>query len=306
MTKCFPAEDFTTLLERLERSQKRFELQKSATHLETEIVNRLGCGAFGKADAVLHEPAEDTSCQNELKSRLGSLQNAKKDMDQHVGDLYHEWKSAESELAAIGGDAQVAKMQEEKRTLLLDLQTKTTRFLELSAGTMLLERALQKYRETHQSSLMKQASHAFATITNGDFCGFKSINTGNREILVGIRSNGSSISVEEMSKGTRFQLSLRIAGHAEYAENQPPLPFFADDILETFDDDRSTHTLSLLHEMSQRGQVICLTHHRHICDQAKKTCGSSVTIHDLTPRSAQPENSHVAEQLYANTNMKPL
>jgi uncharacterized protein YhaN len=87
-----------------------------------------------------------------------------------------------------------------------------------------------------------------------------------------------------MSKGTRFQLylSLRIAGHTEYAAKRPPLPFFADDILETFDDERAGNTLVLLQEMSKRGQVIYLTHHQHICDLAIKTCGSSVKIHQLS------------------------
>ncbi len=306
MAARFPADDFTGLLAKMERAHKKLELQEKKRHIETEIISRLGSGELAKAQAVLSDPAENETRRDELKSRLGSLQSAKKDTDQHVSHLYHQWKSAQDELAAIGGDAQVAKMQEEKRTLLLDLEAKTHRFLELSAGSMLLERALQKYRETHQSALMEQASNAFASITSGQFSGFQSISTGSREVLVGIRRDRSTIKVEEMSKGTRFQLylSLRVAGHAEYAAHQPPLPFFADDILETFDDNRSTQTLSLLFEMARRGQVIVLTHHRHICDLARQTCGSSVTIHDLTSQPTTTERINMAEPQQAITKLK--
>jgi len=44
-----------------------------------------------------------------------------------------------------------------------------------------------------------------------------------------------------MSKGTRFQLylALRVAGYHEFASSRRPVPFIADDIMETFDDFRA-------------------------------------------------------------------
>ena len=86
-----------------------------------------------------------------------------------------------------------------------------------------------------------------------------------------------------MSKGTAMQLylALRITRYYEYTKLRDSLPFIADDILETFDDDRSIETFRLLHELSTKGQVIYLTHHKHLCEVAKDVCGESVRIHSI-------------------------
>ena len=50
------------------------------------------------------------------------------------------------------------------------------------------------------------------------------------------------------------------------------MPFVADDIMETFDDFRAEEAFRLFADMAGVGQVIYLTHHRHLCDIAKKVC----------------------------------
>ena len=97
-----------------------------------------------------------------------------------------------------------------------------------------------------------------------------------------LAADGSSKSAPDLSKGTRFQLylALRVAGYHEYAAAQTSVPFVADDILETFDDDRSTETFSLLADMARVGQVIYLTHHRHLCEIAQKVC-PEITLHEI-------------------------
>ena len=77
-----------------------------------------------------------------------------------------------------------------------------------------------------------------------------------------------------MSKGTRFQLylALRVAGYHEFARSRTPVPFIADDIMETFDDYRAEEAFRLLGEMATVGQVIYLTHHQHLCDIAQRIC----------------------------------
>ncbi|MDF2798122.1 MAG: hypothetical protein K0R85_866, partial [Devosia sp.] len=44
----------------------------------------------------------------------------------------------------------------------------------------------------------------------------------------------------------------------------------ADDIMETFDEPRSEEVFRLFAEMATMGQVIYLTHHRHLCDIAQQ------------------------------------
>jgi len=81
-------------------------------------------------------------------------------------------------------------------------------------------------------------------------------------------ATGSSKQASALSKGTRFQLylALRVAGYQELVSRRQSVPFIADDILETFDDFRAEETLKVFSQMANSGQVIYLTHHKHLCD----------------------------------------
>jgi uncharacterized protein YhaN len=70
----------------------------------------------------------------------------------------------------------------------------------------------------------------------------------------------------ELSEGTRDQLylALRLIALGEQAASGTKLPFIADDILQTFDDDRARAALGALLTLSEQVQVIVLTHHAHL------------------------------------------
>jgi len=55
-------------------------------------------------------------------------------------------------------------------------------------------------------------------------------------------------SLDQLSEGTcdQLYLALRIAALEDYAKTASPLPFIADDILQTFDDARTSATLHAL------------------------------------------------------------
>ncbi len=61
----------------------------------------------------------------------------------------------------------------------------------------------------------------------------------------------------------------------------PPLPFVADDILQTFDDARAVAALQALLDLSERTQVIVLTHHPHLLDLAEALPTGRVHVHRL-------------------------
>jgi hypothetical protein len=87
----------------------------------------------------------------------------------------------------------------------------------------------------------------------------------------------------------RAASALRIAGYHELAKSRPPVPFIADDIMETFDDVRAEHAFGLLGDMAQKGQVIYLTHHQHLCDIALSACPGArlVDLRDLSSFGAE-------------------
>ena len=105
------------------------------------------------------------------------------------------------------------------------------------------------------------------------------------EALVAIQSaGGAAKQAREMSKGTKFQLylALRAAAYEQVAAGGTVLPFFCDDIFETFDEGRTTAACGLLSQIGQRGQAIYLTHHKHVVDIARALCGDAVQVHQVT------------------------
>ena len=79
----------------------------------------------------------------------------------------------------------------------------------------------------------------------------------------------------ELSEGTRDQLylALRLVAVEDHVQNAPPLPFVADDILQTFDDvTRARAALEALVGLSQHVQVILLTHHPHHASRSPRGC----------------------------------
>ena len=83
--------------------------------------------------------------------------------------------------------------------------------------------------------------------------------------------------------GTRFQLylALRVAGYHEFVPARcPTVPFIADDIMDPFDELRAEEAFRLFADMAEVGQVVYLTHHRHIAEIAQAAC-PAVRLHRL-------------------------
>jgi len=144
--------------------------------------------------------------------------------------------------------------------------------------------------------MLENAKRAFVAITCGSYIDLTTqpAKKSNSEDLVGIKNTGQSTLAIDMSSGTRAQLylALRIAAYQDYCKTREPLPFVADDIMESFDEQRTEATLKLLNEMAKQGQIIYLTHHRHVLDIAQRTLRENVNVHELPQRQvAKPETA---------------
>jgi uncharacterized protein YhaN len=177
-------------------------------------------------------------------------------------------------LLAVGGDDAVARIVAERANLLNELAEQTRAHLAQRFGLMAFEQGLRRYRDSHRSAMLARASDAFRQLSGGAYTGLAAQPEGTSEILVALPAEGGSKLATDLSKGTRFQLylALRIAGYHELAKSRPPVPFIADDIMETFDDVRAEQAFGLLGDMAHKGQVIYLTHHQHLCDIAVAAC----------------------------------
>ena len=192
--------------------------------------------------------------------------------------------TARDALCRVQGDADVAERVAKQRTIEMEMQDGTMRYLEDRFSQMLAERAIRRYRDTHRGGMLVATEAAFHTLTNGSYAALSTQADGASEVLLATRStDGSAKQVSEMSKGTKFQLylALRAAAYEQVAAGGTILPFFCDDIFETFDEPRTTAACGLMRQIGQRGQAIYLTHHRHVVEIAQQLCGDDVTVHDL-------------------------
>ena len=151
----------------------------------------------------------------------------------------------------------------------------------------LLDWAIGRFREDHQSPLVAAAERYLQIVTCGAHTRLlvDDSNPRNPQLLVMGRDSQMPRTMAALSEGTRDQLylALRLAGlELHLDEGRTPLPFVADDLFVNFDDTRAAAGFTALGELARRTQVIYFTHHQHLTDLAQTTLGDAVTVARLS------------------------
>ncbi|MES2666553.1 MAG: AAA family ATPase [Pseudomonadota bacterium] len=259
--------------------QTAIGLRARIGQLTTALTTRLGTPS--------RDAARDLLARNPLDQAEATLIGLTDDLPrltQGLEDAIIARTRAEAALDQVQGDADIARRVAQARTTEVAMQDGALRYLEDRFAHLLADRAIRRYRDAHRSGMMVATEAAFGTLTNGAYATLSTRTEGQSEALVAIQSaGGGAKQARDMSKGTRFQLylALRAAAHAQVAAGGTVLPFFCDDIFETFDEGRTTAACGLLARIGRSGQAIYLTHHRHVVDLARKLCGADVTVHHL-------------------------
>lgn len=277
----------------LRQLEQRATFRDEADSATADIINAVGSPTLGEAEKSL----ENTD-RAALETEAAELKGRFEDQDQRSRELFTEHSKAADAVNAIGDDDAVARIEERRRTVSLEIEEKAVRYLKLRIGVAAAEQALRIYRDRHQSSMMAHASEAFRTISRGAYRGLATQPDKDTEMLVAVSADGGSKVAAALSKGTRFQLylALRVAGYHEFTSSHRPVPFLADDIMETFDDFRAEEAFRLFAGMAKVGQVVYFTHHQHLCDLARKLC-PSVTIHELPQAPASLHLVKISRQV---------
>lgn len=244
-----------------------------ATRLRREIAE-LGLALAAQPDLP------EQSDHDELLAQEAALQGRVDLLRSETQERFAALAEARRRVNAVGGDDAVARIESERANLLNDLREAARNHLTGRFGLAALETGLRRYRDNHRSAMLTRASDAFCQLSRGAYSALSAQPEGTQEVLVAQSHGRGAKLAADMSKGTRFQLylALRIAGYHELAKSRTTVPFIADDIMETFDDDRAAEAFALLGDMSRSGQVIYLTHHRHLCDIARTACPAARVI----------------------------
>ena len=275
----FEVDSLEEVESKLRNLEKRRDLQEQVAAAEQEILVALGVQSIGVAEEAL-----DKMDRSAVEADIAQLQGRFEDQDKRSRELFSDHSKASDRLEAVGGDDAVARIEEWRRTTLLEIEDGAKRYLRLRLGVAAAEQALRIYRDQHRSSMMARASQAFTIISRNAYKGLTTQPDRDGEVLVAVGAKDGSKVASDLSKGTRFQLylALRVAGYHEFAESRPSVPFIADDIMETFDDFRAEEAFKLFAKMAKVGQVIYLTHHRHLCEIGRSVC-PEIRVHELPP-----------------------
>lgn len=254
------------LADHVARCREAASLRQSIAALKNQLRERPSPAADENTDSI-----RDSITQLKAEVQLQRAETEK---------LLSALLEAKRRIDAVGGDDALARIAAARENLLLEIRDRAEAHLAERFGLIAFETGLRRYRDQHRSAMLARASAAFSTLSRGAYTGLAAQPDGPHEVLVALSEGGGAKLAVDLSKGTRFQLylALRIAGYHELAKTRPTVPFIADDIMETFDDNRSAATFSLLAEMSRVGQVIYLTHHRHLCDIAQSICPDTNVI----------------------------
>lgn len=270
---------------KLREAKRRAELRGTLAADETKLAEAMGAASPQDAEAALADADRDA-----LETAAAETASKLEDAAARKQELFHTLQKTSDELAAVGSGDDAARLEQQRRTALLEIEEGAREWLRVRLGVLAAERALDVWREAHRSSMMEHASEAFRIVSRDAYLRLEAQLGDKREVLVGIPAAGGAKLATELSKGARFQLylALRVAGYREFAERHGPVPFVADDILETFDDFRAEEAFRLFADMAGYGQVVYLSHHRHLCDIAREVC-PSVRVHELPDAGAAPE-----------------
>lgn len=270
--------DIDKLRQVVVRAEKLIERRASLEKLISQVLSDLGAADIKDAQTLLAD-VTSAALGAALESNASDLALAEEELTRAI----QAHVRARQALDEITGDDSVAALVERRATLELQLEEAALEHLELSLGHRLASEAIRRYRDSHRSGMLTATERCFAELTQGAYPSLSAQIDKEAEVLLAVDRSGLSKRASEMSKGTRFQLylALRAAAHEQLVSQGTILPFFCDDIFETFDETRTSAACRVMEAIGSRGQAIYLTHHRHVVEIAKSVCTKTPIIHEL-------------------------
>ena len=183
--------------------------------------------------------------------------------------------SNEKQKLEKSGDA-AADFRQQAESFASALKQDGPRFMRLRLATHLLEAQIEQFRKENQGPLLQKSGEVFNAITRGAFSGLGAeFNADDVPILVGVRPDQTKVPIEGLSDGSRDQLylALRLAALDRYLEEHEPMPLILDDLLITFDNERTRAILPQLARLAKRTQIFLFTHHEHLVELCRETIG---------------------------------
>jgi uncharacterized protein YhaN len=246
----------------LQRARALAEASRDAADARRELAIQGG----GLSVETLTARAAETTADADT-ARLAAIDAAHAERTPQIEAAREADTAAAAALKQAGTGQAAAEAAQRREAAQAMLSRTAEEALVLHATHALLQAALDRQTTGADQPLLDRIGAVFRTITNGAQAGVTIEDTKDGQTMVALDADGTTRkTLDQLSEGTSDQLylALRIAALEDYATTGSPLPFIADDVLQTFDDPRSVATLEALVGLSQHVQVIALTHHAHL------------------------------------------
>ena len=187
MFEAFGVNTLREVDERLRKTARRNELRKELADRLAELAECMKTDSPEEAEAILREADREA-----LERQVAEIKQRLDDMSRRMNELYRELGKAEDALRAVGDDDAVARLETERRTVLLEIEEGARHYVRIRLGVAAAEQALAAYRDKHRSSMMKRASAVFRTISRDAYTRITSQPADKGEVLIGIPAGGGA------------------------------------------------------------------------------------------------------------------
>ncbi|HYA81360.1 MAG TPA: hypothetical protein VED87_10555, partial [Methylocystis sp.] len=256
----------TALAPLLERLARREECVKAMFEEERDLAE----SGDGLDAATLRSEQADIDADM-LPATIARLEIAGQQL---LADLQAAAKAendAERAREDLAAGHHAARAAHEKNEAGAELLSIASSWLLRAGAARLAERAIERHRAAVEDPLLQRASHLFAIATDGRYARLGAdFDAEDRPTLVAVTTCGEKTPVPALSEGARDQLFLALRLALLELRGGEPLPFIGDDLLASFDEQRTARALELLSEFGRTRQPIIFTHHRHVAEIAAR------------------------------------
>jgi len=260
------------------QSAQRAALISEVCDTETRLVQSAGlplAEALGQAQGQDPDAVAEALDQNQQKNEESAAEVQKR---------HEEYLATRLAFEKMDGSAAAAEAQQKTAQHAARIAERGADYAASRIASAVLAQVIDTYQKRNQGPLIDKAANRFATITGDRYSGVVIDYDEEKQILKAVRANGERLTMEQLSTGRRDQLflALRLAAIEGHLDNGEPLPVIVDDIMIQFDDEAAAATFKVLADMSQRTQVLFLTHHEHLLDVAKDSISADIySTHQL-------------------------